>query len=662
MSYELKIKSVMEPSENRLKTVFSAGLNLSKRRFMDILVLIMILLSLCTVFVINNDLANSVVSGKYFWFYASLALLSIAAIPAAIVRRRERLSFKVPDLLILLFCAAAGLITINHTGRLTNKCLLLILVMAFYFYLRIFFAGKSKLICTLCSITFVITGLAEAVWGLMQLYGFASSPNKMIIGSFFNPGPYSGWLAMIFPYALGYMIFNYKTINRKKQEATQSSPDVTHRSPLIAFNYLFFVLSFATVLAIIFILPAAKSRASWLGALGGSVFVGIMYFVSVDKRIFTFRNYFRKYRKRMIILLVVAIILFAVSMAGLFLMKKDSALGRAFTWKISMQTIVKHPFGVGIGNFGGNYRDVQAEYFASGAGSEHEEYIAGGVEYAFNEYLQICIETGIIPFLVFLAFVVCVLVVGIRNKNILSVSSLISLLIFASMSYPFNLLPFVIAFAFLSALCMADNNEKRRNKRLYPTFVLWSFLITVPVSIVLTSQLANAGLRFSILNSQSSILNPQSYNAYKQWKNINMLHYQNKNKEAAKEYAAQYLYLQDEIGFLFEYAVCLSKLEQHGKSNEILYRAIQINCDPVFYNILGKNHQALKEYAQAEQCLKKSANLVPNRLYPHYLLAKLYHEMGLKDKAEAETNIVLTKTPKVESKAVDEMREELINY
>jgi hypothetical protein len=34
--------------------------------------------------------------------------------------------------------------------------------------------------------------------------------------------------------------------------------------------------------------------------------------------------------------------------------------------------------------------------------------------------------------------------------------------------------------------------------------------------------------------------------------------------------------------------------------------------------------------------------------------------MGQKEKAEAETNIVLTKPPKVESLAIEEMREELI--
>ena len=74
---------------------------------------------------------------------------------------------------------------------------------------------------------------------------------------------------------------------------------------------------------------------------------------------------------------------------------------------------------------------------------------------------------------------------------------------------------------------------------------------------------------------------------------------------------------------------------------------------------MGKNYQALREYELSEQSLKKAANLVPNRLYPHYLLAKLYLEMGLKEKAHKEVNIVLTKQPKVDSPAVEEMRREL---
>jgi tetratricopeptide (TPR) repeat protein len=74
---------------------------------------------------------------------------------------------------------------------------------------------------------------------------------------------------------------------------------------------------------------------------------------------------------------------------------------------------------------------------------------------------------------------------------------------------------------------------------------------------------------------------------------------------------------------------------------------------------MGKNYQTLLQYELAEQCFRKAANLVPNRLYPHYLLAKLYHEMGLLEKAESEANIVMMKKPKVNSKAVEEMREEV---
>ena len=41
----------------------------------------------------------------------------------------------------------------------------------------------------------------QAVWGLRQLYGFAASGHALyaLTGSFFNPGPYSGYLALALP-------------------------------------------------------------------------------------------------------------------------------------------------------------------------------------------------------------------------------------------------------------------------------------------------------------------------------------------------------------------------------------------------------------------------------------------------------------------------------
>ena len=86
---------------------------------------------------------------------------------------------------------------------------------------------------------------------------------------------------------------------------------------------------------------------------------------------------------------------------------------------------------------------------------------------------------------------------------------------------------------------------------------------------------------------------------------------------------------------------------------------MQISCDPMLYNIMGKNHQALKAYKQAEDCFIKATHIVPHRLYPFYLLTLLYHEMGLQDKVNEMADIVQTKEPKVQSTAVKEMRQEV---
>ncbi|MDR2383659.1 MAG: O-antigen ligase family protein [Prevotellaceae bacterium] len=156
--------------------------------------------------------------------------------------------------------------------------------------------------------------------------------------------------------ALGYSIFNHKG-----HEVTQS---FFERISNICIKIVCSLAVFCTLL----VLPAAMSRASWLAALGGSVFIVVMYGLQNKKVV----DCLKKYRKRLVILSIAAIVLFAVAMTGLFLLKKDSASGRAFTWKISLQTIKENPLGVGLGNFGGSYGDAQAAYFASGAGTERD--------------------------------------------------------------------------------------------------------------------------------------------------------------------------------------------------------------------------------------------------------------------------------------------------
>ena len=50
----------------------------------------------------------------------------------------------------------------------------------------------------------ILSGAVEAVWGLLQVYGYEPSNHSLyaLTGSFYNPGPYSGFLAMCVPVAL----------------------------------------------------------------------------------------------------------------------------------------------------------------------------------------------------------------------------------------------------------------------------------------------------------------------------------------------------------------------------------------------------------------------------------------------------------------------------
>jgi tetratricopeptide (TPR) repeat protein len=508
----------------------------------------------------------------------------------------------------------------------------LLLVLYFSFRLTLNIFDNKALIRDILYFFVVITGLFEAIYGLKQLYGFEFSHHNLFrtTGSFFNPGPYAGYLAVIFPMALYFMI-------RNNQVTLTGQVGQLFRPAII--NTVAIIVKWTggiTCTAILLILPTTMSRASWLAAIAGSTIVIYRHY-SVY---FQIKKYCLQYKKKMWIVGFITIVFLFATFVGLYFLKKNSANGRLLTWKISLYAIAKHPFGVGLGNFSGVYGDVQSAYVASGNANETEKYVAGNPEYGFNEYLQILTESGMVSFLLFLGIIVLTFRSMQRNKDWGSMGSLITLLVFAFFSYPFSILPYLTILVFLLSANEYNNAlfPKFPATRLLPRFIVFVCFLTTSFC----------------LYAQYPV-----YNAYRQWHKGNLYYRSAMYKEAIVVYAKQYPYLQDEIRFLFEYAQSLSKSEQYERSNKILHRATQISCDPMLYNVMGKNYQALKKYEPAEQCLKKAANLVPSRIYPYYLLAKLYKEMELLDKAREMADIVLTKEPKVQSQAVEEMREEM---
>jgi tetratricopeptide (TPR) repeat protein len=135
--------------------------------------------------------------------------------------------------------------------------------------------------------------------------------------------------------------------------------------------------------------------------------------------------------------------------------------------------------------------------------------------------------------------------------------------------------------------------------------------------------------------------------------------YQLKSYSQAKElYSQIYNRHTEHPRFLFEYAHTLHYLGEYDDSNKLLEAASTWSGDPMIWNVMGKNYQALGNYPEAERCYLRALHRVPSRIYPYYLLAKLYalpdyyHPISFKYYC----NQVLNKKPKINSPAIEEMR------
>ena len=299
----------------------------------------------------------------------------------------------------------------------------------------------------------------------------------------------------------------------------------------------------------------------------------------------------------------------------------------------------------GLGGFPAAYAEAQGGYFATGNATDREKRVAGCPEYAFNEYLQIGLEQGVGGLIVFVAWLGSMAYYGIRNRQQGTAGGVLALAVFAVSSYPLQLPSFWVALVFLGAICVTEDGTRTRS----------SALSVSPVChITMISLLSLASVCLFILQKGQ-------YEAYKRWGRMQMIYNNKAYESVAEDYHGLHDKLKHKPEFLFEEAQCLSKTGQHAEAIRVLERAKRLSGDPMIRYMIAKNRQMLGDYREAEEELLQAIGILPERLYPYYLLAKLYAEPEFYqvDKLRAAAGAVLTKEPKVESTAIREMREEV---
>lgn len=464
-------------------------------------------------------------------------------------------------------------------------------------------------------------GIYESIIGLMQVYGYSMSNHSLyaLTGTFYNPGPYSGYLAMITPIAL------HEYIRLGK---------IASKTILIKAARYYALFAFLLCLCV---LPSGMSRSAWLATAGGILFVVFNHF-NGKKRII---NFFHANRQRAIIIASIILCSLLILASGAFYLKKDSANGRLFMWKITCHAITERPVIGSWGSFPKIYGEAQEKYFAEGDYTDEEARVAGSPEYAFNEYLQIAAEKGILYLFVGICLIILCLYFGVRNHKYGICGAVLSLSIFAFSSYPLQFPAFWSAGIAMLMACIPDNLYKHK------------YLIRITGIYICLAGIVLAPGLYLQWNKRSAAL--------EKWNNAKLLYNTRAYEAAQPAYEELYKEMKWNFRYLFEYGHILSKRKEYNKSISILLEAETKSNDPMILNVIGKDFQEMKLYDKAEEYFKRSVNRLPSRIYPYYLLTKLYAETEYcyPEKLKEYAKIVITKTPKIPSPAVEDMKKEI---
>ena len=584
---------------------------------------------LCTVFATDTGLANGLVIGKVLWFHLAMLLLAACSLVAAVLTKPAKpFVFSVADGLVLVLAAIVALTYNRQLDPEPEKMLFGGQLVVLWFLLRFILTGWPQLQLFFLAVVVAIGGI-EAVSGMRQLHGFEGSNHSLfkLTGDFYNPGPYSGYLAIVLPVCL-WMIL---------------------RQTKIYLHYLGWI----GLLAIIVVLPAGMSRTAWIAAAVSCGWVYWVQRIGWEKT----KKYMDGNRTLTIVSSILILISIAGSLAGIYLLKKDSANGRLLLWKVTGQAIREQPWtGTGTGGFPAAYAEAQAEYFTSGKASETEMMVAGCPEYGFNEFLQIGLEQGLVGLMVFVLLLSYSLFRGMKNRQAGAAGGILALMVFSLAAYPLQLPEFWVVLVVLMGV--ANSNT--------PVDADISVAADTPPTPSREGRKILSVTMIGVLAICCGWIFRQQkgyYEGYKKWNTLKML-YNSKAYEAAGEgYEELVPLMGHKPELLFEAAQCLSKSERLKKANRLLERAMKLSGDPMIHYMTAKNEQSMGNYQKAENLLLHAIDMLPERIYPYYLLTKLYSEPTFfqEDKFIKAADAVLKKEPKVESTAIREMRTEVKN-
>jgi O-antigen polymerase len=575
----------------------------------------------------SNAFTDPFILPKYF-FLAITGSITIALFIIYFFRFKYKHTFSINsiDLVITAFVLPASISYIikGHNPFMEVKLLSLYVLLAFYLLAKPYLQEKAKQQSSNYHLETIITiilllGILQPLYGIAQYMGVINNqiPDFRLGGAYGNPGPYSNSLIALLPFSLTYAIFAPK--GSKKH------------------------IAIISVVLMLIVLPLTHARTAWIAAVAV-----IGYAILHTKPIVNFWNkYFYNWIRKITLLAVLAGILLAGAFA-LTSIKKDSASGRKFIYKVTLDMVKEKPvFGHGYASFPAVHNNFQADYFRENPNDWENAFLADGINYAFNEYLQIASELGIFGLALFLLipfFSFSDKKLIAEKPNLLQIAaegSLIAILISSLFSYPLQDYG-VLSVFFLSLLFISINKKQS------------IFRLTSNQSKRRLFGLIGIVVLFLFIHQTSNRIK-----AEKEWKSAFELVRKGHYEEAQQKYIDLYPVMKYNQFFVFNYGAELTVMQQFQKSINVLQDVEHRLNDSDFYIYLGSSQEGIGLLKEAFESFEQASYIMPVKFYPRYRMVLLHQKLGEMEKAKALAQQILDMPIKVDSDVVSGVRQEM---
>ena len=202
-------------------------------------------------------------------------------------------------------------------------------------------------------------------------------------------------------------------------------------------------------------------------------------------------------RRRLTTLLITAVLLllcFPLS-RYLYQLKRPSADGRQFIWRLSARIAAENPAtGIGYGHFQQQFNLRQAEFIRSGNATSQEQHNARTVYVAYNEYLQNAVEGGIPGVVLYIALLTALLLAPLRSVKtgrnspglITAWSAMAGFAVMSAVNFTAQAIPLTGLFSVYAAILMSYSPARPIASRVLPGYALVLFLVITGAYIDIT--------------------------------------------------------------------------------------------------------------------------------------------------------------------------------